>query len=476
MLFQWLMINIFKKETTDWNKELYTTATRYHIIGCWAAIILDPLWVINDYFIFPSNWIEFFILRLIVVFATLIGVLFRKPLKISPELLIIIPFLGISLQNAYMQSVMDLSSFQKHTFAYIALFIGGGMLILWKPVYSIIVVILSFIASIILLALFSKLSIEEIMVGGGLLTATVAVFSVILIHTRYTLTKKEIIARLALKESNQMLAVQKEIIEQKNKDITDSINYAKRIQHAILPENNKIAQALPGSFILFIPKDIVSGDFYWFSELQDQDSSYKIIAAIDCTGHGVPGAFMSMIGNDLLNQIVKEKRITAPSEILNNLHNGIRESLKQYNDKAGVKDGMDISLCSINIEKKELQYAGAHNSLYFFKKENEQFNFKELKADRYGIGGEVRGAKRTFTNHCIKLETGDTVYLFTDGFHDQFGGSNNKKYTSRRFRELLHTIQNMKMNEQQHALKKSIDEWKGNEVQTDDILVLGIKI
>ncbi len=265
-----------------WEEELKKVATKYHIIACWLAGVLDPLWVLSDISVMPDRWEEFFVIRLVVAALSLLGLAFRK--KISVEMVAFIPVLGISLQNAYMYGVMDAEAFQKHTFAYVALFIGAGMVVFWKVIYSYIVVGLSIIANIIFLYLYSPLGLEEIMINGGLLTFTVAIFSILLIQTRFNLTKKEIIARLALAESNQILEEQKEIIEEKNKDITDSINYAKNIQEAVLPNLSEIDAVFKDHFVFYKPKDIVSGDFYWFANKGDK----VLIAACDCTGHGVP--------------------------------------------------------------------------------------------------------------------------------------------------------------------------------------------
>jgi len=277
--------------------------------------------------------------------------------------------------------------------------------------------------------------------------------------------------KIIIDKQTAEIRLQKELIEEKNKDITDSINYARRIQKAILPLDEEIKVPFPESFVLFKPKDIVSGDFYYFNK----SNGSIIFAAVDCTGHGVPGAFMSMMGNDLLNQIVKENKITMPSDILNNLHKGIRSSLKQYKEDAEISDGMDIALCCYEPKENHLQYAGAHNSLFIVNKD-EPDQIKEIKADKIGIGGVVLGEKRDFTNHEISLRQGDTIYLFSDGYQDQFGGPRNKKYSSRRFKEFLSRIHDLDMPGQKKALENEIEEWKGNNVQIDDILVMGIRV
>lgn len=448
-------------------------ATKHHVIVCWVAIILNPVWFVADYFTIPEYWKIFLIIRLAVALITLLGVVLRKKLNISTEVLIFIPVIGISLQNAYMWSVMDIPMLQKHAFAYIALFIGAGMLVLWKPLWSVLVVVLSFIANIFFLKTFSPLNTQEILINGGMLVATVAVISCVLIHSRYTLTKKEIIARLALAASNKELEIKNDIIEEKNKNITDSINYAKKIQEAILPAKELKEKLFPESFILFLPRDIVSGDFYWYTEKNGK----KLIAAVDCTGHGVPGAFMSMIGNAFLNQIVNEKGFTQPAEILNQLRTLIISALKQDGSSGENKDGMDISLLSFDIEKGSVEFAGANNPLWIASAASGENPpaLREIKGNKMPIGIYV-GDETPFTNHEIELVKGESYYIFTDGFADQMGGTNGKKFRYKTFRELLLSMHDQPMKEQELITQKTIREWKGLLDQTDDILVIGIKV
>lgn len=257
------------------------------------------------------------------------------------------------------------------------------------------------------------------------------------------------------------------IVEQKNRDITDSINYAKRIQKAILPLDAEIQRSLPQSFVLFKPRDIVSGDFYWFAKA----GSKSILACVDCTGHGVPGAFMSMIGNSLLNEIVYEKKIYEPSRILNLLNEGVRMSLKQNQQDNETNDGMDIAL--ISIDGMKLEYAGAHRPLYIIN----EGKIKEISANKFAIGGmQTSSEEKLFINNEIRLEKNDTLYMFTDGFADQFGGEKGKKFMTKRFQELLLSIQKENMEEQKYLLESAIIKWKGDIEQVDDILVIGIRI
>ncbi len=270
------------------------------------------------------------------------------------------------------------------------------------------------------------------------------------------------------KKANQELQSQKQIIETKNKEITDSINYAKRIQQAILPPTDLIHSAFKDSFLLYQPKDVVSGDFYGFFKKDD----HIIIAAADCTGHGVPGAFMSMIGNEQLSKIINEKGITKPSEILNELHSGVRSALKQDNLSGESRDGMDIVLCKIYLKEKKLEYAGANRPLWIIRNKE----LIETKANKQPIGGLETDNRKLFTNHEIKLQEKDCIYLFTDGYADQFGGDKGKKLMVKNFERHLTELHSESMAQQETLIHKKFEEWKGDNEQVDDVLVIGIKI
>lgn len=256
-------------------------------------------------------------------------------------------------------------------------------------------------------------------------------------------------------------------LAQKNKDITSSIQYAERIQRAILPPRQQILSHLPRSFVLFRPKDIVSGDFYWFGEKNGK----KIIAAVDCTGHGVPGAFMSMIGNNLLNQIVIEKGITDPGSILNALNLGVQDSLKQGNNEIETSDGMDVALCSIDTATLEVHFAGAYRPLLIVS------NGKLEKVDgtKSPIGGKQMGEDRNFITNIRMLKKGDTLYMFSDGYADQFGGPKGKKFMVKRMDQLILDMQGVPMPEQEKRMDDALESWRGDFQQVDDILVIGIR-
>jgi serine phosphatase RsbU (regulator of sigma subunit) len=282
-----------------------------------------------------------------------------------------------------------------------------------------------------------------------------------------------IIALVAIKllqlnrKTNKMLQVKNEIIEEKNKSITDSINYAKRLQNAILPPDMLVKQALPDSFIVYEPKDIVSGDFYWVSEHEGQ----SLIAAIDCTGHGVPGALLSIVGHNAINKAVNEERLNKPSAIIESMNISIRKVLHQ--DKSSdIRDGMDMALCSLNTRTGELQYAGANNPLYIIS----EGKLRIVKASKLTVGSMTANQELVVENNIFQLKAGDAFYIFSDGYADQFGGADNKKFKASRLQELLLAIHKKPMEEQKKLIMSAFRDWKGNYEQVDDVLVIGARI
>jgi serine phosphatase RsbU (regulator of sigma subunit) len=270
---------------------------------------------------------------------------------------------------------------------------------------------------------------------------------------------------------NKKIESQKELLYQKNEEVNDSINYAKKIQSAIMPPEQYFQEILNDVFILFKPRDIVSGDFYWIKQV----NQYVILAAADCTGHGVPGAFMSMLGMSYLNEIVHRREITNANEVLNELRKQIRNSLRQRGQPEESKDGIDMALCVIDEKEKVLQYCGANNPLYLIRDKNGTPEMTEFKADRMPLG-YYPGKFKTFTNNDIQLESGDMFYLFSDGFIDQKGGEEGKKFLSKNFKELLLEIHEEPMHDQEQILNKTITDWMGDNSQIDDILVVGVRI
>jgi len=260
------------------------------------------------------------------------------------------------------------------------------------------------------------------------------------------------------------------VVVQKN-EIIESINYARRIQSAMLPTETYFSELLKENFILYKPRDIVSGDFYWIKRV----NKFIVLAAADCTGHGIPGAFMSMLGMSYLNEIVLRREITQADVILNELRNQIKYSLRQYGKRDESKDGIDMALCVVDLERMKLQYAGANSPLYLIKKTRGKPELKEIKADLMPLG-YYQSKDKSFVNHDIKLDTGDAFYLFSDGFTDQKGGKDNKKFLSKNFKNLLLKIYDQPMIDQKEILEETLSEWMGDHSQIDDILVIGVRV
>jgi serine phosphatase RsbU (regulator of sigma subunit) len=281
-------------------------------------------------------------------------------------------------------------------------------------------------------------------------------------------------------KQNKEIQKQRDEIEEKNKslqvlyqNVTDSIRYAKRIQQSILPPIEVVREALPESFVLYKPKDIVSGDFYW---MDDSMKDITWIAAVDCTGHGVPGAFMSIIGYNSLNQIIVEnKPSVSAAAVLNRLKALVSQSLRQTQDGESSKDGMDIALCKIDKKKKVIEFAGAFNPLLYIKT-SQSNELLEVKGNKFPIGIYMQEEDEQFTNHQIKIDEGDSFYIFSDGYADQIGGPRNKKFLIKNFRNLLCEIHTESMERQRQILNETLEEWKGEHDQVDDILVIGFRL
>jgi len=271
-------------------------------------------------------------------------------------------------------------------------------------------------------------------------------------------------------EANEELSVLNEAINRQKNEILDSITYAKKIQAAMLPPEQYFNEVLNDVFILFKPRDIVSGDFYWIKQVKQ----YIILAAADCTGHGVPGAFMSMLGLSYLNEIVYRREITQANQVLNELRKQIRNSLRQHGQAEESKDGIDMALCVFDEKNNTLQYSGANNPLYLIRDNNGAPELTEFKADRMPVG-YYPGRFKNFTNQDVQLEYGDMFYLFSDGFLDQKGGKYNKKFMSKKFKGLLIKIYQEPMREQKNILDRTITDWMGDNPQIDDILVIGVR-
>lgn len=295
-----------------------------------------------------------------------------------------------------------------------------------------------------------------------------------LIKMRDDLAENERVLEQKVIERTEEVVRQKSEIESKNeeleilyKQVTDSIHYAKRIQDAILPSNSTVKKLLPDSFILFKPKDIVSGDFYWI----EKKGNLVYFAAVDCTGHGVPGAFMSLVGYNILKDILNNTTASRPAEILDHLREGIVATLKADESGKQAKDGMDMTLCAINYDTLELQYAAAFNPMCLVR--NGELIL--YQANKFPIGSYV-GDKVSFDNHTIQLQKGDQIFIFSDGYADQFGGPNGKKFMVGNFRKLLTQIATYDSATQKEKLDQTLLNWQGGQEQVDDVLVIGVKV
>ncbi|MBL4658647.1 MAG: SpoIIE family protein phosphatase [Flavobacteriales bacterium] len=306
-------------------------------------------------------------------------------------------------------------------------------------------------------------------------SATEAVFLMFALSQQMSLLEKEkeeaqdkalAVLEEKVQERTVEIRTQKEVIEEKNKDITDSIRYAQRIQAAILPKDETIAKSFSDHFVMFKPRDIVSGDFYWFAE---QDGK-ALIAACDCTGHGVPGAFVSMIGNDLLNHTVLENGITNTGAILSGVNQGIKSAFTM-GESQDAQDGMDMTLCSFDYKSKKMEFSGANNPLLMFR----NGELERTRGDKTPIGGDT-AMDHEFETHIIDFKEGDICYIFSDGFQDQFGGPKGKKFMIKKLKELLCEHHAKPFADQKVILEAALKEWMGDLDQVDDILLIGIKL
>ena len=317
--------------------------------------------------------------------------------------------------------------------------------------------------------------IQLIVIFGLVLILLMAIGLILLYYYSLKRSKKLTAAlderRILLEKQSTELKEQQEVLILQKEEIISSITYAQRMQSAILPPEAYINELLNENFILFKPKDIVSGDFYWIKQVKH----YIILVSADCTGHGVPGAFMSMLGISHLNEIVQNREVTQANQILNELRKQIKNSLRQSGNREGSRDGIDIALCVIDTRKKIMQYSGANNPIYIISNNSGESVFKEIKADPMPVGVHFSSDK-SFTNHEVQLEIGDTFYIFSDGFIDQIGGDRDHRFTSEKFKKLLLDIHDQPMYEQKEILEATLKDWMGVHAQRDDILVIGARV
>ncbi|HPD96430.1 MAG TPA: SpoIIE family protein phosphatase, partial [Tenuifilaceae bacterium] len=299
------------------------------------------------------------------------------------------------------------------------------------------------------------------------------VWGIVKWNTRRLIAEKERLEQIVKERTAEVVAQKEEIEDQKeqisaqNEEITSSIQYASRIQTALLTPNEQINQMFPDNFILFLPRDIVSGDFYFFAQV----GSKKLAVAADCTGHGVPGGFMSMLGVSFLTQIISEDKTLNAGEILNKLRSLVIKALHQTSEIGGSKDGMDIALYLFDEEKMTVEFAGANNPLIVIRDDE----IIQVKGDKMPIGIHLKG-EIPFTNNVVEVQKNDVLYTFSDGYADQFGGENGRKFMIKNLKELFLQIHTKPMDEQREILDTTLKNWHGDSPRIDDVVVIGVRI
>lgn len=455
-------------ELTNVSQEVKIELTKLtqanHDLVIRVVSVLNIVFAVSDYFTAPDFWFSFLLIRIVITTIFFSVYYFQENLKIHPKWTLYIAYLGCIIENSYMYNVLDADTLQKFTLSFITTFIGAGLFAIWNLRLSILAVVFSIGLNAILFASMSPLTLNEFLSNGAFLTLMVAICAIIPIHTRMTALTKEITYRF-------QLAAASNVIANKNKNILDSIEYAKRIQDAMLPSQKDLAALPYECFVFYQPKDIVSGDFYWFNQAEQNDKKLLNVAIGDCTGHGVPGALMSILGMSSIQEIYAQDALYSPHQILNQLRKKITLNLKQTGVLGEQKDGMDLGLIHYYPEDRKLEFAGAHFPVWIVRNQS----LIEIKGDRMPIGIHY-GKEKPFTLQTITLEEGDWIYLFTDGFADQMGGDLNKKYLSKNFKKFLLSIAHLSTDQQKEAIEKEFQNWKDQNDQIDDVLVFGLRV
>lgn len=455
-------------ELTNVSQEVKIELTKLtqanHDLVIRVVSVLNIVFAVSDYFTAPDFWFSFLLIRIVITTIFFSVYYFQENLKIHPKWTLYIAYLGCIIENSYMYNVLDADTLQKFTLSFITTFIGAGLFAIWNLRLSILAVVFSIGLNAILFASLSPLTLNEFLSNGAFLTLMVAICAIIPIHTRMTALTKEITYRF-------QLAAASSVIANKNKNILDSIEYAKRIQDAMLPSQKDLAALPYECFVFYQPKDIVSGDFYWFNQAEQNDKKLLNVAIGDCTGHGVPGALMSILGMSSIQEIYAQDALYSPHQILDQLRKKITLNLKQTGVLGEQKDGMDLGLIHYYPEDRKLEFAGAHFPVWIVRNQS----LIEIKGDRMPIGIHY-GKEKPFTLQTITLEEGDWIYLFTDGFADQMGGDLNKKYLSKNFKKFLLSIAHLSTDQQKEAIEKEFQNWKDQNDQIDDVLVFGLRV
>jgi|GEM_PF-5884294 len=456
-----------------WQAEEQKLALSSMKIGQWVAIVTYCLFIyIFTVVTYPFSWYTTFILWFpapITLFANWLA--HRKP-EYFTVCFHLIP-LAIYVSNSWAMIVNDYMFVERpsllfmYILASIPIFIAPTLVAFWKYQQEVIMLVYGFIISVIPCFILEKPYAGDV-IQLWLLVIPICCAGIAFTQFRYSNTKKTFLFNQVLKRNQEELALKNAELAEKNENILDSIRYANRIQTSILPEVSEIENYLYKSFVFYIPKDIVSGDLYCFARVDD----VSIIAVIDCTGHGVPGAFMSVIANNLFSQITLERRITQPSEILYRMDQGVQAILKQDPNQRQ-QDGMDICLCCFDFNQQKLQYAGANRKLYQLR----EGIIHEFPGSKFPIG-DARLTDKQFDTHTIDLIPKDRYYLFSDGITDQFGGEGDKirKFSPKRLQEFILQYQEFPIKDQGIKLQQIFNDWKGNYAQTDDVCVIGVEV
>ncbi len=482
------------------------------------AILFFLVWAVFDYLATKEVWLHFLKIRgtfaLGALLLLLIGSFFRLPSTIINSYV----FIGGTTASIYFIHVANQQALPIYISEYAIIYLGCSLGAVWSARYTDLILLVNVLLGGIVYYFIGRATLQEMFVQGGFLIASTWLIGNLLAKYYYQNEHKKVQTALAsdkakkylyevnatlekqkkdietqqqeIKAQNEELAAQnQQIVEQNDilasayKHITDSVHYAKRIQEAVLGNPTHIQAQFKDAFILYKPKDIVSGDFYWFTRvtipvINPQDpqeeiavKSLKVLVAADCTGHGVPGAFMTVLGSDLLQEIVNREKITAPAAILRELDQRVVAVLNKEGVDNPTNDGMDIAILTIDEPNDILYYAGAKSTLWHV----HRTELHQINASPFSIGGTWGDVEKTFQQHTLKISRNDMFYLCSDGYQDQFGGSKGKKLLKKRLRTILQKINSFEAHEQQVKLERRLAEWQGDYEQTDDILVMGIR-
>lgn len=449
----------------SWIEEKNKQAERYNGIGLWIALVLYPIWSVLDYLLAPNElFYSFFYARCICALVMLLFALTYLKWKFNTDWLAFPVVLTISADIAYKTNTVNDEIITPYMIQYCTLFVCAGMLHIWSLRNSILIAVYTISTMVFFKEYSGKHTYPQLLTNGGLIILTVLIVYVFLIETRLILMKKAFMANFNLNLAHEEVKQKNVIIEKKNLQIVDSINYGKRIQNAFLPNSFELKQAIGEHFIFYRPKNVVSGDFYWFAE----NDKKKFFAVADCTGHGVPGAFMSIIGASLLNQLVHENHIYDSNLILENLRIKIKQLLRQESND--VRDGIEIGIIVLDNETKEVDYSGARINLWIVKNGSQII---EIEADKQAIGGFDYPNFNAYKSHKLPLEKGDVIFMTSDGYPDQFNLLN-KKIGKKKTKEICIESANLFPSQAGEKIISHFDNWKGNYDQIDDILIAGI--